>query len=585
MSFSLTRRMPLAAGAGVAGKPKGAAPYLSPAGALAALAAAVLLCWPMLVTRAPLVYFDTVSYFTNGAQLWYAAVGLVLSIIDPGALAEMAGDAGSAATAGDAAAAAAGAGTGGAGGVTFRSLAYAAFFYPAALSPLGLALVCMLQTAMTLFVFLGLVPRLPNEARVPAAAGFAAVGLLSSLPWFASYAMPDILGAVLPVYFALALGRADSLGLVQRIVLMGIAAFAILSHYGHLPMVLVLAPAALLWRGLRGRLSRGAWAFCLLPVAAAFGFNLAASIAVSIVTQGGALALAAPLEAPGTALAHLPESHAPAGLLLAAAVPAELPRREPASSEAPRRQPPSPEPPRGEPPSPEPTAGVSFAPNRIPVLLARSIEDGPARWYLQEECRAVDRYAICELFDQMPDNVWEVLWAPDGIRTATPEQMARIRAEETEIVLAAARRYPVQQGEALVRNTLYQAVLLGTGELLPMPAGAPDATLYELAPVTSDNENDPALQLFDWIIPVFTVLAFLVLAWRLATGRVQSFLVEAVVMVLFALLVNAAVYGGLSAPVDRYQARLAWLIPALLALDLALRSRTGSARTLEPEAA
>ena len=55
--------------------------------------------------------------------------------------------------------------------------------------------------------------------------------------------------------------------------------------------------------------------------------------------------------------------------------------------------------------------------------------------------------------------------------------------------------------------------------------------------------------------------------------------------VLIALLVNAAVYGGLSAPVDRYQSRLAWLIPALLALDLALRSRPDCSRAVEPEAA
>jgi hypothetical protein len=93
------------------------------------------------------------------------------------------------------------------------------------------------------------------------------------------------------------------------------------------------------------------------------------------------------------------------------------------------------------------------------------------------------------------------------------------------------------------------------------------------------------LRLFDWITPVFTWLAFLVLAWRGATGRVESWLVEVVAMVLFALLVNAAVYGGLSAPVDRYQSRLAWLIPALLALDLALKARPCLPRAVARQAA
>jgi hypothetical protein len=56
-------------------------------------------------------------------------------------------------------------------------------------------------------------------------------------------------------------------------------------------------------------------------------------------------------------------------------------------------------------------------------------------------------------------------------------------------------------------------------------------------------------------------------------------------MVLFALLVNAAVYGGLSAPVDRYQSRLAWLVPALLALDLVLKARPGLPRAVARQAA
>jgi hypothetical protein len=246
--------------------------------------------------------------------------------------------------------------------------------------------------------------------------------------------MPDVLGAVLPVYFALALARADALGWGQRLALMVIATFAILSHYGHLPMVAVLAPAALAWRWWRGRLTRGALAFCLLPVAAAFGFNLAVSLAVSNI--GPNIAAAAPAK---RLHSSQPEGARPPALLLTA-------RAAPGDDASTAR-------------------GVSLAPNRVPVLLARSIEDGPGRWYLEEECAQVDRYAICELFDEIPSSVFEMLWAEDGIRTATDEQMARIRAEETEIVLAAARRYPLQQAQALVGNTLYQAGLVGTGEL------------------------------------------------------------------------------------------------------------------------
>ena len=510
------------------------APFLSPVGALLALCAATLLCWPMLITSAPLLYFDTVSYFTNGEQIWGRVLALA-DIVTPHAAVDPAGGGAAAAAATSEA-------------VTFRSLPYATFFYPASMTPAGVVLACILQTAMTLWMFLGLVPPLGERERRDALLGFAAVGTLSTLPWFASYAMPDLLGAVLPVYFALALGRADTFGPILKIVLMGIAAFAILSHYGHLPLALVLCVCAVLWRLLRGRLTRMGLVFCVLPVALAFAVNFAASIVASAAyaqpADGGAPAATAPVST--TSPPAAPTDNGEPSVRAASGSEADEGDEE---------------------------GQASFAPNRIPVLLARSIEDGPGRWYLQEECRTEDRYAICELFDKIPSNVWAILWSPDGIRRATPDQLARIRAEETEIVFGAAQRYPVQQGLALAKNTLKQTILVGTGELLPIPDGGSQDELAAVTPRTVDNETSSALTLFDWIAPIFTGLAFLVLLSRMVTGRTQAFLTEAIVMVFLALVVNAAIYGGLSAPVDRYQSRIAWLVPALLALDLAIRRR------------
>jgi len=530
MSLSLASR----SGAAIGPAPAiiSPAPYLSPTGALLALCAATLLCWPMLLTSAPLLYFDSVSYFTNGEQIWGRLLSLAGAVSPQGAVD---------ATGGGAAAAAPGA-------VTFRSLPYATFFYPASMTPAGLVLACVLQTAMTLWVLLGLVPPLGEQERRDGLVGFAALGTLSTLPWFASYAMPDLLGAVLPVYFALALGRADAFGPVQKVALMGIAAFAILSHYGHLPLALVLAALAVIWRLVRGRLTRTALVFCLLPVVLAFAVNLAASIVASA-------AYAQPVDSEAAASPPVPARSSPAALRDEA--------QPPAASEG------------GEEAGGAEAVQTSFAPNRIPVLLARSIEDGPGRWYLQDECKVEDRYAICEVFEEIPGNVWAILWSPNGIRRATPDQMARIRAEETEIVFGAAQRYPVQQGAALAKNILRQMVLVGTGELLPIPAGASQGNLAGISPRTVDNETSVTLSLFDWITPIFTALAFLVLVWRIATGRTHAYLTEAALMIFFAVVVNAAIYGGLSAPVDRYQSRVAWLIPALLALDLTLRRRVG----------
>lgn len=525
-------------------------PYLSPAGAALSLAAAVLLCWPMLLTSAPLVYFDTLSYYTNGEEIWSRVLGI---------LASFAPDAGGASPAG------AGADVGGvptaAAAISFRSLPYSAWFYPLAILPAGLIVVCIVQTAMTLWVFLGLCPPLTAQARRFAIAAFAAVGTLTTLPWFASYALPDILGAVLPVYFALALGHMERMGRIKLIVLMAIATFAMLSHYGHLPLALVLAVGIVLWRIWNRRLTAVALTFCLLPVVLAFAINLASSIILSAALGSPAGAGAATVPASQTARAAPPlADREPIGETAVSGTPAGGPGEVPQPSV------------RAE---PSLAQEASFTPNRIPVLLARSIQDGPGRWYLEEECRERDRYAVCEVFDEIPDTVYEFLWADSGLRSATPEQLARIRAQETEIVFAAARRYPLRQATALAANTLEQTVRIGTGELLPLPTGSENRHLTELRPRTADNEADAVLRVFDWITPIATAMAFLVLAWRMATGRTQHFLTEAIVVILLAMIVNAAVFGGLSAPVDRYQSRIAWLIPALLALDLTIARMVG----------
>jgi hypothetical protein len=55
--------------------------------------------------------------------------------------------------------------------------------------------------------------------------------------------------------------------------------------------------------------------------------------------------------------------------------------------------------------------------------------------------------------------------------------------------------------------------------------------------------------------------AFVVLAWR--RGYLSAPERDLALLVLVGLIVNALIFGGLSAPVDRYQSRIVWLIPAL----------------------
>lgn len=575
------------------------APYLSFAGALVALGAAVLLCWPMLVSSAPLIFTDTISYWSNGEALWFRLLVLAGGIV-PGLGEQVVQAAASSGVVDEAA--------GGNVALTLRSLPYSAFLYPTALTPAGLVLTCILQTAMTLWVFLGLVPPLTAAERTRALAGFAAVGTLTTLPWFASYAMPDLLGAVLPIYYALALRRIDGVGLVRQILLGGLAAFAVMAHYGNLPLALVLAVGVLLWRAWSRRFTPALLAICLVPVIVPAVVNMAisaymaslgppASVAASSQEDLAGQDLAAPGQAeaaPGQAeaanmlaAARLDASPAPAPTsdpapALPAAGPAATQAASPAAIPAagPAAVPAAIPAPGSEPAAIE---GVSLTPNRIPALLARSVGDGPGRWYLQEECDQGATYAVCELFDTIPDNMHDFLWV--GIGGATDEQMTRIRAEEMGIVLAAFRRYPLEQIGATLTNAGQQFVMIGTSDLWLYTPEDQAKVLNDVRVTGPNSQRNDTLRAFDWITLFATGAALLVLVWRVATGRTRHFLTEVVLLVLFALIVNAAIFGGLSAPVDRYQSRLAWLIPALLALDLALRPHVARAKPLAEQAA
>ncbi len=214
---------------------------------------------------------------------------------------------------------------------------------------------------------------------------------------------------------------------------------------------------------------------------------------------------------------------------------------------------------------------VSVAPKRYPILLARSISDGPGLRYLQEHCGA-KKYAICEVFGtDFPTHPREFLWGRNGVRyRATSEQMERIRNEEWSIVRNAAAEYPMLQLGSSAKNVFRQFGSFGLGKvdfraaLVVGPSGRVD-----LVDVTEDR---PRLR--TWFSAIFYVvfaasLAILVLVSRQLANIERG----AVLLVGVGLVSNAAICGVLSGVSDRYQARVAWAIP-LLAMLILLRIRS-----------
>ncbi len=112
---------------------------------------------------------------------------------------------------------------------------------------------------------------------------------------------------------------------------------------------------------------------------------------------------------------------------------------------------------------------LSLTPQSPPFLLARALEDGPARLLLHESCPG-SGYVMCQYLDAVPeantDFVWYFLWAPNSVyMSAGPDIRERLRHEEVPLVLAAIERHPFEQLKASASNLLRQVVDFGVHDM------------------------------------------------------------------------------------------------------------------------
>lgn len=458
-----------------------------------------LLLWPLAVNRAPFYSPDSASYLRGGAfgfdngllflQHWWQSL----------ASAETAAIVGS-----DPKAAVAGA-VAEAGGV--RSLIYSVTTYLLRAPGNSLLALAIAQAGAVVLIVSWLrrliAPQLGLRGSLTVGAGLA---LLTSAPWYAAYAVPDILAGVTIAGALLLTIFFDRLGIAMRLTLVALIAFCITTHGGNLPI-----------------------AFCVLVAGAIAHFAL---------------------QRPSLALAARRSLWFFSPIVLAAA--ALLGTSYVAFGEA------------------------SLAPKRYPIQLARSVSDGPGAWHLRDHC-ATERYAICEIFGTNPPrHVREFLWSENGVRyRATPEQMERIRAEESTIVRRAAMEYPLHQLSRSAINIVWQFSDFGTDDLVfgdRIVGGTDDPSVVHARP---DNR---VLKIVGEVLIYLSFAASIVLLFVLRR-RLRSIEVAAISVAMVGLLANAAVCGILSAVTDRYQGRVAWILPTLaLIIWLRVRSEAGPAK-------
>ena len=223
--------------------------------------------------------------------------------------------------------------------------------------------------------------------------------------------------------------------------------------------------------------------------------------------------------------------------------------------------------------------GASLTGKRYPLTLARSVAEGPGKWYLEKNCGQL-KYAICEVYPNgVPGTIGSFLWGPNGVKErATPQQMDRIRAEEAEVVLAATRAYPFEELKRLGGNFARQLVLFRPGVGL-------DARI-----VLDQDENPvlvPAQNDRTWVGVVGTlsiVGLIAALGFLFIRSRTIRILQPMTGLVLCGILMNDAICVYFSGVTDRYEARVIWLIPLLALAVLALGGKRGAAVLVESRA-
>lgn len=337
---------------------------------------------------------------------------------------------------------------------------------------------------------------------------------LTSLPWFASTLMPDIFAAVAPLCLLL-LGFARArLSWAEAAWLTLLGGFAVATHLSHLPTALALVGFVAL-----RRLNLMAVLRTALPVA----------LAVGALVGANAWAFGRPVLSPHGAV----------------------------------------------------------------FLLARLQADGPAAATIRANCPRAG-WHLCAFAERLPMDSDEFLWDADAPpnRTAqgAPIEMGgmRLAPEASAIIAATLRERPLDVAAAMARNAAEQVGRVAVGDTLGNAhLGASAARAIAMLPPAEQAGFAAGAQMrgelraraAPFLLPhgpvLLLSLPLVLLAMGLAAWRGDSTRFGLVGGLLLAVAVNAIATGALSAPVDRYQARIVWLLPLAAVLGLAPRFGAG----------
>jgi len=226
------------------------------------------------------------------------------------------------------------------------------------------------------------------------------------------------------------------------------------------------------------------------------------------------------------------------------------------------------------------STGELYLSRSAPIMaLGRLIQDGEAQIYLRRDCPQT-AYALCPYVDELragERGANDFLWGQDSpfYKIKGWEHWQRFAPEAREIVIGTLRTRPLENLRAAFYSWVRQLVTFGTGSgLVP---GLWEATNVELEYFPAQGLSYLAARQYNGFdltevsrlhVVVLTLFMLGGLALALAGLRRGGRMDRLLLLLVVAALVNAAITGVLSAPDDRYQARLVWLFVPVVLLAL-----------------
>jgi hypothetical protein len=212
---------------------------------------------------------------------------------------------------------------------------------------------------------------------------------------------------------------------------------------------------------------------------------------------------------------------------------------------------------------------VTLSPGSPIALLARLIEDGTAKMYLDQTCPEKE-YALCPYRHELSSEN-NFLWREDS-----PLQKAggawKLRAEASEIVRGSLRAYPIQQLHKSLHNFFKQFVSFSiSANLRPWLEGSkPNRVIQEVfgssvhAFYVASKQNTGKLPIYTakrlHKIAIVVSIPIFVFLFVIFVRRKESLYVSLFILILFGLIGNAFITGVLSGVSTRYQSRVVWLV-------------------------